>query len=381
MRQIIASYFAQLPEPNFGKIFTLLFLAIYCSTSLGAPLPLWVSAKDGIYHTLVDDQTGTLSKLKKATPSDLRTSKWGFLTIHPEKPILYVAVNGPNKTGEIWAFAIQKKDDLSLINKITELPTGSAHIEISPAGDTLAVAYFGSAYTGLYSVLPDGSLGKTLLHKKHEGKSVNPEKQARPHPHGSVFSHDSKRVFVTDRGTDYLWYYDINKGKAKYSKKLKVPAGLGPRHIVFDPNYDFAYVSDELSAGVSVYRYDKKRRDLEPIQHLGPVDAAQSELWYNVSDLQVHPSGNFLYLINRGFDQITAYKINEKTGKLTFIENEPVRGSIARHSAITPNGKWLITGGTMSGNLVTFKINSNGSLNYTRTNVSIETPRSMVLGR
>lgn len=44
----------------------------------------------------------------------------------------------------------------------------------------------------------------------HEGNSVNPDRQSSPHPHCSVFSYDDEALFVTDLGTDMVYYYSIN---------------------------------------------------------------------------------------------------------------------------------------------------------------------------
>lgn len=41
----------------------------------------------------------------------------------------------------------------------------------------------------------------------HEGSSVNPDRQASPHPHSSVFSEGNDVLFVADLGTDIVYYY------------------------------------------------------------------------------------------------------------------------------------------------------------------------------
>lgn len=44
----------------------------------------------------------------------------------------------------------------------------------------------------------------------HEGHSVHPERQSSPHPHCSVFSPTDTELFVTDLGTDVVYYYTIS---------------------------------------------------------------------------------------------------------------------------------------------------------------------------
>lgn len=45
---------------------------------------------------------------------------------------------------------------------------------------------------------------------KHEGSSVNPDRQSCSHPHSSVFSYNDRILFVADLGTDIIYYYTVN---------------------------------------------------------------------------------------------------------------------------------------------------------------------------
>ncbi len=77
---------------------------------------------------------------------------------------------------------------------------------------------------------------------------------------------------------------------------------------------------------------------------------------YSTAEVQVHPSGKFLYGSNRGHDSITVFAIDEKTGKLTFVENESTQGKTPRGFGIDPTGQYLLAGNQGSDTFVVFRI-------------------------
>ena len=94
---------------------------------------------------------------------------------------------------------------------------------------------------------------------QHSGNSINAERQDGPHPHSIVASPDNRFVYVPDLGTDRIVAYDFDaqSGNLTPNPRLTVvaPPGSGPRHIVFSPSGEFAYVSLELSSQVMVLAY------------------------------------------------------------------------------------------------------------------------------
>ena len=107
---------------------------------------------------------------------------------------------------------------------------------------------------------------------------------------------------------------------------------------------------------------------------------AAGEVEHTVSDIRIHPSGKFLYLVNRGFDRVSVYAIDPHNGELTPVEREPVCGSISRNMAITADGNWALVAGQLSNTLAVFRIDTaSGELTYTNQMVSVPTPMSIVI--
>ncbi len=151
-----------------------------------------------------------------------------------------------------------------------------------------------------------------------------------------------------------------------------VAPGAGPRHFAFRPGGEFAYVINEMHSTVTAFAYDAARGALREIQTLStlPEDFAGSN---TTAEIQVHPSGRFLYGSNRGHDSIAVFSIDADTGRLQFVERESTQGSTPRNFGIDPSGRFLLAANQASDSVVVFRIDgSTGEL--TPTGQSIEVP-------
>ena len=134
-----------------------------------------------------------------------------------------------------------------------------------------------------------------------------------------------------------------------------------------------------MQAKVSRYVHNPINGKLTYVDSLASAEEADPEIWRNVSDIRVHPSGKFLYLVNRGFDYVSVFAINNVTGELTPIEREDVRGKVSRNINLDPSGNWALVAGTGSDTLSVFKVNAkNGSLDFSGQVLGIPAPMAIV---
>jgi DNA-binding beta-propeller fold protein YncE len=100
------------------------------------------------------------------------------------------------------------------------------------------------------------------------------------------------------------------------------------------------------------------------------------------STVHVHPSGQFVYVGNRGAptggrNEIAVFRINEATGEPSLIQNVDTRGFTPRTFALDPSGRLLVVGNQNSvsvseggstklvpANLALFRVGSNGTLTF-----------------
>ena len=76
------------------------------------------------------------------------------------------------------------------------------------------------------------------------------------------------------------------------------------------------------------------------------------------AEIEIHPSGRFLYGSNRGHDSIVVFAIDEETGTLTYVEHEKTQGKTPRNFGIDPTGRFLLAANENSDTIVVFRIDS-----------------------
>jgi 6-phosphogluconolactonase len=93
------------------------------------------------------------------------------------------------------------------------------------------------------------------------------------------------------------------------------------------------------------------------------------------AEIQIHPSGKFLYASNRGHDSIAVFAIDSQKGTLTQIEDVPTQGKIPRSFEIDPTGNFLFAENQKSDNIVVFRIEAKtGRLTPTGKVVDVDSP-------
>src|SRR5207248_3049540 len=133
--------------------------------------------------------------------------------------------------------------------------------------------------------------------------------------------------------------------------------GSGPRHLAFSPDGHFVYVISEMGSTLTVFAYDSKAGSLKELQSVStlPQDFKGESAG---AEVQVHPTGKFVYGSNRGHDSIADFSADRESGKLELVEHRPTGGKTPRHFAIDPGGKWLLAENQGSDNITVFAIDS-----------------------
>jgi 6-phosphogluconolactonase len=135
-------------------------------------------------------------------------------------------------------------------------------------------------------------------------------------------------------------------------------------------------VINEISLTVTAFRRDPDRGSLTEVQTISTLPRGQAvEPGFSTADVQVHPSGRFLYGSNRGHDTIVVFAIDEKSGRLTHVENRPTQGSTPRGFGIDPAGRYLLAANQRSDSVVVFRIDQQtGRLTPTGQTIAVGAP-------
>jgi 6-phosphogluconolactonase len=333
----------------------------------------------GIYAYRFQTATGEL------TPVGLvaATESPSWINLHPNGRVMYASNEGRDfekGSSSVSAFSIDRKTgQLTFLNRVGT--RGSpCHAVVEKTGKTLIAANYGGGSVVAYPVKADGSLGEATSFIQHEGNSIG-SRQKGPHAHEVVLSPDHRFVLVPDLGLDQVLSYKVDAATATLTPNdppfAPITPGSGPRHMEFHPNGKFAYVNSEMGSLETVFAYDASKGVMKSIQTISTLPEGFTET-NNTAETEVHPSGRFLYVSNRGHDSIAVFSIGGD-GKLTFVEHVSTQGKTPRNFVIDPTGTYLLAANQNTDNIVQFRIDQKtGRLTPTGTVLTVDAPVSML---
>jgi len=310
--------------------------------------------ENGVELFRFDEESGQLTLL--AQYSGLKNPT--FLNVNAAQNSVYAICELVNEDGsKSGAIAhLRYSEEGFKLEKLQLSVAGTTcHIQRDEHNNYLIVTSYHGGMIGLIKLNQDGSLGELADVAQHHGTSVDPERQDRPHPHSSFFSPDGKYLYVQDLGLDKLVIYTLDREQSKLVKhgEAQLPAGSGPRHLVFHPSQPFAYVINELNSTVTAFSYDAATGALEEIQQISTLpDGYVGE--NGTAEVQISADGRFLYGSNRGHDSIVVYAVNEQ-GKLTLVQHISSGGGHPRHFTLTPSGRHVLVANRDNNNIVVMK--------------------------
>lgn len=336
------------------------------------------AADNSIYSYAFNEETGELTLIDAAAGYRNPT----FLNVDTANNRLYAISEGTTadggKTGEAAAFAIDPATGkFEPLNRTLTVASPTCHIQRDASGKHLIVVSYHGGMAGLLAIEEDGRIGRLLDVRQHEGSSVHPERQDRPHPHSAFFSPDGKYVFIQDLGLDKIFTYAIDEveGKLELKHVTATNPGAGPRHLAFHPNATHAYVINEVDSTVTVFNYEAAEGKLKAIQTISTLPADGFDGENTTAEIAVSEDGRFVYGSNRGHDSLVVYAIDGESGQLTVVQHIHSGGGHPRHFALTPGGRYLLCANRDDNNIVTFRVNAEtGLLSESGHSASVSKP-------
>ena len=333
----------------------------------------------GIYAFRYDAATGQVTPLGLAA----ETTNPSFVAAHPNGKFLY-AVNevgdykGPN-SGGVSAFSIDRATGkLTFLNELPSRGADPCYITVDRTGKFVLVANYTGGSVIVYPILEDGRLGEASAFVQHTGHGPNAERQEGPHAHSIDLSPDNRFAFVDDLGLDELLVYKFDAAKGSLTPNdppfAKLDPGVGPRHFALRPDGKFAYVVTEIGRNVTVFSNDASSGRLQRVQTLTTLPADYTGR-NDDAEIEVHPSGKFVYASNRGHDSLAEFAIDSGKGTLTTIEIASTGGKEPRSFEIDPTGTLLFAANQKSDNIVVLKIDAKtGKLTPTGQMLDVGSP-------
>jgi 6-phosphogluconolactonase len=344
----------------------------------------------GIYQAKLSRTTGALTLIGVAA----ETTNPSFVIRSGDGKAVYAV----NEVGDVdgkpgggaSAFARTRPSGaLRALGKQDTHGTFPCYASTDRSGRFLFVANYGSGNVAMFPIAHDGSIGAASAIIQHHGTGPNKERQEGPHAHCVIADPANRFILVADLGIDRVMVYPFN---AKTGKLTTTPVaqgvakpGAGPRHLAFGHGGRVLYVSNEVDASVTAYRYDAASGALTAIQTrpalneqgiaAAGADSAAKATTNEPADIHVHPSGRFLYLSNRGPNSISVFTVDQHTGKLTPLQLVSCGGDWPRNFAIDPTGAFMLVANQKSDSIVTFRIDhATGRLSDTGHRLTVPVP-------
>lgn len=301
---------------------------------------------------------------------------------------------GANNEGTVSAFAIDRADGkLTLLNTVRSGGAGPTNATIHPSGKFLLVAnYFGGSVAVL-PILADGQLG-TATDIKQDSGTVGPRKATnapagsfafsghdRTHAHMILADSPGRFVLHADLGLDriFVWRFDERSGVLTPNDppSVSLPAGDGPRHFFFHPNGRWCYSLQEEGSTIVLFDYDSAKGRLAARQTISslPPGFAGSNF---CSEILVSSDGRFVYAGNRLHDSVGIFSVS-RNGELKFVGEEWTRGDYPRSFNFDPSGQFFYVCNQRADNLTAFRVNRRtGALSFTGHYTAVGNPSHIV---
>ncbi|MFC8828195.1 lactonase family protein [Streptomyces sp. NPDC057137] len=315
-----------------------LFIGTY--TSSGGP---------GIGLASYDTATGRIT----ATGTLQGVGDPSYLTVHPDGTTLY-AVN-ERQDGGVTAIALGADGGHTVLGTRGTGGSSPCHLSVHPGGRWLFSANYGSGNVAVHPIEASGALGERTDLVTHSEPAPGPGQNG-PHAHQIVTSPDGGHVLAVDLGTDSVYTYRLDEtaGTLTQVSYATLPAGAGPRHLVFHPSGQFAYLANELNNTIAVCGYDPDSGALTPGEPLSTGAGGPGSSF--PSQPVITANGAFVYLANRGHNSLSRFAVEDDGAGLRLLDTVPVGGDYPRQLALSPDGALLFAANQRSNAVSVFHV-------------------------
>jgi len=402
------------------------YVSSYSDYALLAHLPRGTES-EGLYGFRLRSKTGELVQIpvgkgklveKAANPNP------AFMRIYGNE--LHVVNERIDTNGELLVYAVD--EDTGAIEFKARADAGgrsTCYSHKDSAGKWVLLVNYWDATVSVIEIRADGTLGKLADVHRRPGfdycQRENPDRpehlrrrQGWSHAHCVLPAPDTlpdtecALYFVPDLGENCVHQFVLNRdnGTLVHAGMLALADGHGPRHLVFHPNGELAFVVNELDSTVDVLEYDaelaaeiiasggcapgtsprSQRSCLRVIQTISTlVDGFVGKS--HCAEIKVGPDGRFLYVANRFSDSLAVFSINaEACGRgaadpvLRRVQVVSSEGKTPRHFSFDPTGRLMLVANTDNDSLCIFDIHPvDGSLTFTGRKYRVPSPNYVLV--
>jgi 6-phosphogluconolactonase len=164
-------------------------------------------------------------------------------------------------------------------------------------------------------------------------------------------------------------------GRTLEGKSFPVAPGSAPRHFAVHPGAPYFFITNEREPSVSSFHFDSNTGEVQHVQTIatipdgytlppppaggrggGPAGAPR----VSPADIRIHPNAKFVYASNRAgmHDSIAIFAIDANTGHLNRVDVVETGGSGQRELNVDPTGKFLFACNLGSNDVISFAVDA-----------------------
>jgi 6-phosphogluconolactonase len=319
----------------------------------------------GMYAVTLDPVAEKLTDVKLAIPSQ----KPAYLQVGNDGRVY--AVKQVDDQGGVASYSLAD-DNAKMLSEVLAAGAPPAYVGLDEERQLLFSANYHTAKIDVFKISPDGQLTQTdsVLHEGATGPQ--PEQEA-PHVHYADLTPD-KRLVVCDLGMDLVVVYDVSAdGKLTAVSRYKCEDGFGTRHIAFHPNGKYAYLLGELSSKLEVLKYNAKDASFTHLQTIKTIPADWTA-HNGAAAIRISHDGKFVYTSNRGENTIAVFAI-QPDFTVKHIQSISTEGDFPRDFNLSKDEHFLLASNQNSDNLTLYKRDAeSGKLTLLQKDVACPEP-------
>ena len=303
-----------------------------------------VSGEDKIAIFAMDPASGKLER-REEVPVSGRPAP---LAINPNRRVLHVGRRG---IPEISSYAIdQQTGGLSFLATVP-LESDPCFLATDRQGRFLLSAYYEGAHVAVHRLGEDGAVVYPVVEWHRTARGSHSIQTDRSNRYAFVpnIAGRGPNLILQFRFDDEHGHLMLNSPPAVAPREI-----LGPRHFCFHPSKNILYFSNEQGCSITAYNFDPSQGTLTAFQTISTLPQGYTGQ-NSCSQIQIHPSGRFLYAPNRGHNSIAGFRVNDADGRLASLGQTPSE-TIPRAFSLDPEGKFLYAAGIESGRLAAYRV-------------------------
>lgn len=312
-----------------------------------------------------------LSTGKTSLGYHLKNPNASYQAISADTRYMFSVTEEGKGKSSVSAYARNNRGGYSFINSSSTIGDGPCFVAYREASKTVYAANYGAGSLSVFKT-ENGRLLPIAQHIEYKGSSIVKGRQEAPHAHNTVIAPDQQHLYVVDLGSDKIYQHRIYSDGLVDEKAvdIPVPAGNGPRHMVFNQSGSHVYLINELSGTVNVFSVTDG--SFKSIQEIAADTAMASPK--GSADIHLSPNGKWLLSSNRvTSNEVTVFAI-QPNGMLKKTGHQPVARR-PRNFSFDPTGAFVFVASQEDNKVQVFAFDDkNGSLKDTRQDILVKMP-------